>query len=39
MTPSTSRSRLQADAFVTLDPELTRQVEGLVATAPIDALR
>ena len=30
---------LQADAFVTLDAELARSVEGIVATAPIDALR
>jgi predicted nucleic acid-binding protein len=32
-------TQLQADAFVTLDAELARSVEGLVATAPIDALR
>jgi len=30
---------LQADAFVTLDAELARRVEGLVKTATIDALR
>ena len=30
---------LQADAFVTLDADLARRVEGLVATATIDALR
>jgi predicted nucleic acid-binding protein len=30
---------LQADAFVTLDDELARSVEGVVATASIDALR
>ncbi len=30
---------LQADALVTLDKELARSVEGLVATASIDALR
>jgi predicted nucleic acid-binding protein len=30
---------LQADAFVTLDAELARGVEGIVATASIDALR
>jgi predicted nucleic acid-binding protein len=30
---------LQADALVTLDIELARKVEGLVATAPIEALR
>ena len=30
---------LQADALVTLDTELARKVEGLVATAPIEALR
>ena len=29
---------LQADAFVTLDGELARNVEGIVATASIDAL-
>lgn len=29
---------LQADAFVTLDAELARTVDGLVATASIDAL-
>jgi len=31
--------RLQADALVTLDAELARSVEGIVATASIDALR
>ena len=30
---------LQADALVTLDGELARQVEGIVATATVDALR
>jgi len=30
---------LQADAFVTVDAGLARSVEGIVATAPIDALR
>ena len=30
---------LQADALVTLDVELARSVEGIVATAPIGALR
>ena len=30
---------LQADAFVTLDEELARSVEGIVAIASIDALR
>jgi hypothetical protein len=30
---------LQADAFVTLDAELARQVEGVVVTATIEALR
>jgi predicted nucleic acid-binding protein len=29
---------LQADAFVTLDAKLARSVEGIVATASIDAL-
>jgi predicted nucleic acid-binding protein len=32
-------TQLQADAFVTLDPELARRVEGVVPTATIDALR
>jgi predicted nucleic acid-binding protein len=32
-------TQLQADAFVTLDAELARSVDGIVATAPIDALR
>jgi predicted nucleic acid-binding protein len=32
-------SLLQADAFVTLDGELARSVEGIVAIASIDALR
>ena len=32
-------TQLQADAFVTLDQKLARSVEGIVATAPIDALR
>jgi predicted nucleic acid-binding protein len=32
-------TQLQADAFVTLDMELARSVEGIVATASIDALR
>jgi predicted nucleic acid-binding protein len=32
-------TQLQADAFVTLDEELARSVEGMVATASIDALR
>jgi predicted nucleic acid-binding protein len=30
---------LQADAFVTLDAELARAVQGVVATATIEALR
>jgi predicted nucleic acid-binding protein len=30
---------LQADAFVTMDAELARSVEGVVASASIDALR
>ena len=29
---------LQADAFITLDAELAGSVEGLVVTAPIEAL-
>jgi predicted nucleic acid-binding protein len=32
-------TQLQADAFVTLDGELARSVEGIVAIASIDALR
>jgi predicted nucleic acid-binding protein len=32
-------TQLQADLFVTLDAELARAVEGLVATASMDALR
>ena len=31
-------TQLQADAFVTLDTELARSVEGIVAIASIDAL-
>ncbi|HUQ21469.1 MAG TPA: type II toxin-antitoxin system VapC family toxin [Gaiellaceae bacterium] len=31
-------TQLQADAFITLDAELARSVQGLVETAPIDAL-
>jgi predicted nucleic acid-binding protein len=31
-------TQLQADAFVTLDADLARSVEGMVATASIDAL-
>jgi predicted nucleic acid-binding protein len=32
-------TQLQADAFITLDAELARSVEGIVETASIDALR
>jgi indolepyruvate ferredoxin oxidoreductase alpha subunit len=32
-------TKLQADALVTLSPELARAAEGIVATASIDALR
>lgn len=32
-------TQLQADAFVTLDLELARRVEGIVATATIEALQ
>ena len=32
-------TQLQADAFVTLDAELARTVQGIVKTASIDALR
>jgi predicted nucleic acid-binding protein len=31
-------TRLQADALVTLDAELARRVEGIVPTAPFEAL-
>jgi indolepyruvate ferredoxin oxidoreductase alpha subunit len=31
-------TQLQADAFVTLDEDLARRVQGIVATAPIEAL-
>jgi len=31
-------TRLQADALVTLDAELARRVDGIVPTAPIEAL-
>jgi predicted nucleic acid-binding protein len=31
-------TQLQADALVTLDPELARSVEGIVPTATLDAL-
>ncbi|HYT51368.1 MAG TPA: hypothetical protein VEL10_04105 [Gaiellaceae bacterium] len=32
-------TKLQADAFVTSDPDLARAVSGLVETATVDALR
>jgi len=32
-------TQLQADAFVTLDAELARRLEGIVPTATIDAIR
>lgn len=32
-------TQLQADAFITLDAELARSVEGIVTTATLDALR
>jgi predicted nucleic acid-binding protein len=32
-------TQLQADAFVTLDAELARSLDGTVPTAPVDALR
>lgn len=32
-------TQLQADAFITQDPELARRAEGVVAIASIDALR
>lgn len=31
-------TQLQADALVTLDEELARSVDGVIATAPVDAL-
>ncbi|HEY6583370.1 MAG TPA: type II toxin-antitoxin system VapC family toxin [Gaiellaceae bacterium] len=32
-------TRLQADAFVTLDEELARRAQGVVPTAPLEALQ
>jgi predicted nucleic acid-binding protein len=32
-------TQLQADAFITLDPDLARRAEGTVPTAPIEALQ
>jgi predicted nucleic acid-binding protein len=32
-------TQLQADAFVTLDAELARSLDGIVTTAPVEALR
>ena len=32
-------TQLQADALVTLDPDLARRVEGIVPTAPVEALQ
>ncbi len=32
-------TQLQADAFVTLDADLARRVEGIVSTSSIDSLR
>jgi predicted nucleic acid-binding protein len=32
-------TRLQADAFVTVDTELARRAEGIVPLAPLEALR
>jgi predicted nucleic acid-binding protein len=32
-------TRLQADAFITLDPELARRVEGIVPTTTVEALQ
>ena len=38
-TPSTSAlTQLQADALVTLDPEMADAVKGLVTVAPVTAL-
>jgi hypothetical protein len=39
MTRFIALTQLEAGALVTLDAELARSVEGIVATAPIDALR
>ena len=32
-------TQLQADALVTMDPDLARSLEGIVVTASVDALR
>jgi indolepyruvate ferredoxin oxidoreductase alpha subunit len=32
-------TQLQADALITLDRDLARSLEGIIATASIDALR
>jgi indolepyruvate ferredoxin oxidoreductase alpha subunit len=32
-------TQLQADALVTMDPDLARSIEGIVVTASVDALR
>jgi len=32
-------TQLQADALVTLDPDLARRVDGIVPTAPLEALQ
>ena len=32
-------TQLQAEAYITMDADLTRSLEGIVATASIDALR
>ena len=32
-------TQLQADAFITLDADLARRADGIVALAPIDDLR
>ena len=32
-------TQLQADALVTLDPDLARRVDGIVPTAPVEALQ
>jgi predicted nucleic acid-binding protein len=37
--PAVALTQLQADAFITLDTELARSLDGVVATASIDALR
>jgi hypothetical protein len=37
--PDVALTRLQADAFITLNADLARSVEGIVPTATIEALQ